>query len=141
MCSTRKKGVSANQLHRTLGCTLKTAWFVAHRLRAAMDPFYNMETTPTLGGVGKIIEMDETFVARRGTFQATRRSCAQARRYEPCGTWRRSPLFPLGRVDSRTMKQVVDANVKRETIYYTDGWHGYRNNAMQLAGHDWVDHS
>ena len=35
MCSS-KKGVSANQLHRTLGCTLKTAWFVGHRLREAM---------------------------------------------------------------------------------------------------------
>lgn len=45
MCSS-KKGVSANQLHRTLGCTLKTAWFVAHRLREAMA------STPTgnLGG-------------------------------------------------------------------------------------------
>ena len=37
MCSS-KKGVSANQIHRTLGCTLKTAWFVAHRLREAMAP-------------------------------------------------------------------------------------------------------
>ena len=35
MCSS-KKGVSANQLHRTLGVTLKTAWFLAHRLREAM---------------------------------------------------------------------------------------------------------
>ncbi len=57
MCSS-KKGVSANQLHRTLGVTLKTAWFMAHRLREAMTP----ATLSKLGGGGKVIEMDETFI-------------------------------------------------------------------------------
>ena len=60
MCSS-KKGVSANQLHRTLGCTLKTAWFVAHRMREAMaegrlDPF---------GSAGGAVESDEAFLSRR----------------------------------------------------------------------------
>ena len=59
MCSS-KKGVSANQLHRTLGCTLKTAWFVAHRLREAMaegalNPF---------GQDGTPVEADETYIGR-----------------------------------------------------------------------------
>jgi transposase-like protein len=59
MCSS-KKGVSANQLHRTLGCTLKTAWFVAHRLREAMaegllNPF---------GSGGTAVEADETYIGR-----------------------------------------------------------------------------
>ena len=31
-----KKGISSNQLHRTLGVTLKTAWFMSHRIREAM---------------------------------------------------------------------------------------------------------
>src|SRR5437868_13493646 len=56
MCSS-KKGVSANQIHRTLGVTLKTAWFMAHRLREAMaqgslNPF---------GTGGGAVESDETF--------------------------------------------------------------------------------
>src|SRR5665213_3601705 len=59
MCSS-KKGVSANQLHRTLGCTLKTAWFVAHRLREAMaegnlNPF---------GIGGTPVEADEVYIGR-----------------------------------------------------------------------------
>src|ERR1700720_4152179 len=36
LLSSSKKGISSNQLHRTLGCTLKTAWFISHRIRLAM---------------------------------------------------------------------------------------------------------
>lgn len=60
MCSS-KKGVSANQLHRTLGCTLKTAWFVAHRLRAAMTG----TGLSLLGGEGKYVEADATYIGPR----------------------------------------------------------------------------
>lgn len=60
MCSS-KKGVSANQLHRTLGCTLKTAWFVAHRLREAMR---SGDLTP-FGSGGSPVEVDETFIGRK----------------------------------------------------------------------------
>jgi transposase-like protein len=57
MCAS-KKGVSSNQLHRTLGCTLKTAWFVSHRLREAMREGH----FPIMGGEGKTVEIDETYV-------------------------------------------------------------------------------
>ena len=58
-----KKGVSAHQLHRTLGITYKSAWFMAHRIREAMsDP----KPTP-LGGEGKIVEADEAYHGRRET--------------------------------------------------------------------------
>src|SRR5687768_11962816 len=53
-----KKGFSAHELHRSLGITYKSAWFMAHRIRTAMDS----EPDGPLGGPGKIIEADETFV-------------------------------------------------------------------------------
>jgi transposase-like protein len=55
-----KKGMSAHQLHRMLGVTYKTAWFMAHRIRLAMqeDP----ETAGPLGGEGMIVEADTTYV-------------------------------------------------------------------------------
>src|SRR5581483_3595586 len=56
-----KKGISALQLQRMLGVTYKTAWFLSHRIREAM-------TTPPrgpLGGEGKIVEADETYLGGR----------------------------------------------------------------------------
>lgn len=54
-----KKGISANQLHRTLGVTLKTAWFVEHRLRTAMD---QTNIGGLFGSGGGMVEVDETFI-------------------------------------------------------------------------------
>ena len=54
-----KKGFSAHQLHRTLGVTYKTAWFMAMRIREAMAPLKN---AGRLSGEGKIVEADTTFV-------------------------------------------------------------------------------
>ena len=59
LMASSKKGISANQLHRTLGITLKSAWFLAHRIREAMDDGY-VHPTGKMGGPDKIIEADET---------------------------------------------------------------------------------
>jgi len=54
LMASSKKGISANQLHRTLGVTYKTAWFMEMRLREAMRD----GTLPVFGGEGKIVEAD-----------------------------------------------------------------------------------
>lgn len=56
-----KKGISANQLHRTLGVTLKTAWFMGHRIRHAMDD----KSGPLMGSDGGVVEADETYIGRK----------------------------------------------------------------------------
>jgi hypothetical protein len=56
-----KKGISANQLHRTLGVTLKTAWFMSHRVREAM----RVLGVEPMGGDGKVVEADETYIGRQ----------------------------------------------------------------------------
>ncbi len=63
LCSS-KKGISSNQLSRTLGVTLKTAWFMSHRIREAMR-FVGVEP---LGGEGKTVEADETFFVNKKGF-------------------------------------------------------------------------
>ncbi len=55
-----KKGISSNQLHRTLGVTLKTAWFMGHRIREAMKD----DSPEPMGGEGKVVEVDETFIGK-----------------------------------------------------------------------------
>jgi transposase-like protein len=57
-----KKGVSAHQLHRTLGITYRSAWFLAHRIREAMAPAANL---PPMGGKGKVVEVDETYQGKK----------------------------------------------------------------------------
>jgi transposase-like protein len=61
ICSS-KKGISSNQLHRTLGITLKSAWFMSHRIREAMKPTTGIDP---LGGEGKYVEADETYIGTK----------------------------------------------------------------------------
>src|SRR3954451_20646539 len=63
LLTSSKKGISSNQLHRTLGVTLKTAWFMSHRIREAMR---DGSLAPMGGsdGVHGIVEADETFIGR-----------------------------------------------------------------------------
>src|SRR5215831_20591600 len=63
LMTSSKKGVSAHQLHRTLGITYKSAWFMAHRIRAAMAPV----DPPQMGGEGKTLEADETYIGCAGS--------------------------------------------------------------------------
>jgi transposase-like protein len=60
LIASSKKGISSNQLHRTLGITLKSAWFMSHRIREAMR---SGDFTP-FGSDGGAVEVDETFIGR-----------------------------------------------------------------------------
>jgi transposase-like protein len=60
LCSS-KKGISSNQLHRVLGITLKSAWFLSHRIREAMRD----GSLAPMGGAGGIVEVDETYIGRK----------------------------------------------------------------------------
>jgi hypothetical protein len=63
MCSS-KKGIITRQLQRTFGGSMKTAWFLGHRIREAMKEVSDLFTEP-MGGAGKAVEVDETYVGRR----------------------------------------------------------------------------
>ena len=63
LCSS-KKGISLLQLARMLGITYKTAWFMAHRIRAAMAPVAGSE--PPLGGDAFVVEAYETYIGKKG---------------------------------------------------------------------------
>ncbi len=65
-----KKGMSAHQLHRMLGVTYKTAWFMAHRIREGMR-----ELSPDpIGGANKVVEADETYVGGKAKKPRRRRT-------------------------------------------------------------------
>ena len=57
LMSASKKGISAKQVERMLGVSYKTAWFMCHRIREAMNPVH----TDKMGGPDTIVEADETY--------------------------------------------------------------------------------
>jgi transposase-like protein len=137
MCSS-KKGVSANQLHRTLGCALKTAWFLAHRLREAMaegilNPF---------GSGGGPVEADETYIGRwRGKGEKERG-----------GDFRLKVLTLIDRdrgqarstvikhINSKNVGEIVAKNVAREARLMTDQGTWYAEVGSTFASHETVNH-
>lgn len=136
LCSS-KKGISANQLHRTLGVTLKTAWFMGHRLREAM----RLGQMPPLGGKGKVVEADETFIGRKeGTTpsRGTQHKRAVLSLVERGGSVR---SFHIDKANLATIGSIVVANVARESALMTDEARHYRKVGKRFARHEAVNHS
>jgi hypothetical protein len=141
LMSSAKKGISAHQMHRTLGISYKTAWFLCHRIREAM------RDTPTgkLGGKGKIVEADETFVGgkpRKGTDgQKTKadRKTPVAVLVERGGRVR---AVPVEQPFDNILKRNIAANVEEGTEMHTDSHKGYRGvEKITKAPHLVVDHT
>ena len=72
LMTSSKKGISSHQLHRTLGVTLKTAWFMSHRIREAM----RNDNTVDFGSGGDVVEVDETFIGTKHKKSKTTRGYA-----------------------------------------------------------------
>src|SRR3954469_2679650 len=112
-----KKGVSAHQLHRMLGITYKTAWFMAHRIREAMRPTDDGQ----LGGDGKFVEVDETYVGRKAKNRAYAKTLP---RHEAV----MSLVERGGKVSSRhvadvsakTLKPIPVEAIAKDTYFRTD---------------------
>ena len=79
MCAS-KKGVSTNQIQRMLQCSMKTAWFLTHRIREAMRD----GALAPMGGAGGIVEIDETYIGRKEGFEVQRGGWPQERGLDPC---------------------------------------------------------
>jgi len=141
MCSS-KKGISANQLHRILGVTLKTAWFMAHRIREAMK---DRDTGP-LGGAGMVVEADETFFGQSGHVFHNDRGWLHKR-----GTGDKHKVMTLvergGRARSTKVEDFSRGTIDRvladaspDSTLHTDEAHHYGKPGKRFAGHETVNH-
>ena len=114
-----KKGISSNQLHRMLGVTLKSAWFMSHRIREAMR---KGPLSPPMGGKGgAIVESDETFIGRKKgvpTGPAFHHKHAVLTLIDRKSGEARS--FHIDKVDAFAIVPVVRQNVQREAAVATD---------------------
>ncbi len=136
MCSS-KKGISANQIHRTLGCTLQTGWFIGHRIREAMK---SSSLTP-MGGAGEIVEVDETYIGKKKGVPVKRgagHKHAVLTLVERGGSAR---SFHLDGVKKADVMPIIDANLSRKTHVMTDEANIYGDLGDTFAAHHAVDHS
>jgi transposase-like protein len=136
MCSS-KKGVSSNQLHRTLGVTLQTAWFMSHRLREAM----RTGSLSPLGGAGAVVEIDETFQGNKAGVEMRR---GYAHKNVVLSLVERGGSVRSFHVDSTRKEDIipiVEANIAKETHVMTDEAKTYRFLGVHFAKHGSVDHS
>lgn len=131
-----KKGISSNQLARTLGLTVKTAWFLSHRIREAMrEGGFDL-----FGQDGGAVEVDETYIGRKKGSEL------------PKGGWGHK-MTVLGLVDRTSGKSrffhvdggkeiqgIVLANLAREARLMTDEHVMYRRIGREFAEHSAVHH-
>jgi len=144
LMASSKKGMSAHQLHRMLGVTYKTAWFMAHRIREAMKP----SDDDQLGGEGMTVEADETYVGgKMGNRHVGKRTGRGNRAGDKEAVLSlverggRVRSFHLPEVTAATLKPILEAQVNRASFLMTDEAHRYVEIGMAFAGHEAVAHS
>lgn len=133
-----KKGISSNQLHRTLGVTLKTAWFMSHRIREAMRIG---SLAPPLGGTGSIVEVDETFIGlKKGN---TLRGGSSGRKHSILSLIDREGevrSFHVEDVRAMNIVPVIQQNIAREAKLSTDEAPQYIAVGKTFAQHERMKH-
>jgi transposase-like protein len=137
LMASSKKGVSAHQLHRLLGVSYPTAWFLEHRIREAM----RTGSFAPMGGAGGTVEADETFIGRKdgsvkrrghghknAVLSLVDRNSGQVRSFHVDG------------VSAADILPIVKANVAKETTMMTDEGGAYFTLRDHLASHESVSH-
>lgn len=146
-----KKGMSAHQLHRMLGVTYKTAWFMAHRIREAMQ---DMNPGP-MGGPGKVVEADETYYGKRDVPHVSpqRKGRPKLKQSIHKGIGAKRPVIALvergGNVRSfaprhataEEVRTILFCNVTLDTTLHTDESKLYHYVGKAYAAHETVNHS
>jgi len=132
-----KKGVSAHELHRSLGISYKSAWFMAHRIRETMKG----DDSP-LGGPGKVIESDEAVV---GGFKKKRLSGKVAPKKKivtlidrDAG---RARSFHITHIDHTNVRAALVTSADRSSVLMTDDARFYNTIGKEFAGHHTTLHS
>lgn len=134
-----KKGFSSNQLHRTLGVTLKTAWFMSHRIREAMR---SDDLTP-FGWEGGAVEVDETYignnpdVTKKSKAGFQNKNCVLTLVDRESG---RARSMVADKLTISTVSEILNANMAKEARLMTDKAMFYRTPGKAFAKHGTVDH-
>lgn len=142
LLSSSKKGISSHQLSRILEITPKSAWFLAHRLRYAMEA----SSPKLMGGEGKVVEMDETYYGQKEIVKKRTKRGKPAHSSKPSivslverGGNVRS--FHVDRADKVAVTKIINDNIDRRTRLHTDEAPIYKDAHKQVADHQRVRHA
>lgn len=135
-----KKGISSNQLHRTLGVTLKTAWFMSHRIREAMRD----GTMEPFGGEGGDVQVDETYIGNRTGVVKAKGASGYGHKMRIVSlldkrTGRTRSVYSAGLAVGE-VANIVRANVELESHLVTDESRLYWRVGREFEGHSRVFH-
>jgi transposase-like protein len=150
LCASSKKGFSAHQLHRTLGCKYETAWFLHHRVMEAMRQ--GGLDLPPMGGSGKIVEADETYFGEMETRQPSDQRYGRPYLKKGKAANKRAIVtlverggkvrsFHVPRADKATVSKIVMDNIAHESRLHTDESKLYFGADRHFASHETVKHS
>ncbi len=138
MFNSGKNGVSAHEIHRQLGVTYKTAWFMMHRLREAMN-----ELNPTpMGGEGQAVQADETYYGNTSKRAKSYRKGLRHKQsivalIEPQG---RARAFHVKKATAASVREILVTNVHRTSELHTDESNLYPKVGKEFAAHKTVEH-
>src|SRR5258706_1807098 len=136
LMASSKKGISAHQLHRILEIQYKSAWFMAHRIREAMR---DNQPEP-MGGSGKTVEVDETYIGRLEGIVKTRSAAHKnivLTLVERGGSAR---SFHIDSTSIADIAPILRQNVSRESGLMTDDARHYMEIGREYESHDAVNH-
>jgi transposase-like protein len=134
-----KKGMSAHQIHRLLGVTYKSAWFMCHRIREAMQ-----EDKPTrMGGEGGEVQIDETYTGNTSKRAKSYKKGLKTKRavvalVDPAAG--RVRAFHVKDVDAKTVRGLLVKHASRKSTLVTDEAKIYRKVGREFAAHERVFH-
>jgi transposase-like protein len=136
MCAS-KKGISTRQVQRLLNCSMKTAWHLTHRVREMMAP----EGAGPLGGEGKTLEADVTFLGRKTGMKLGKPGKATETAVfslvERSGG-ARSVHVP--NIRANTLRAAIEANASRKSDFMTDEAQAFVGIGWNFASHETVTH-
>ena len=132
-----KKGISSNQLHRTLGVTLKTAWFMSHRIREAMRD----DGSVNFGSGGGVVEVDETFIGREPGKEVKRGVGHKMKALTLVDrSTGRAKSMVADNLKASTLLPILKANIAKEATIHTDEVMQYDSLYKHFAAHQSVNH-
>ena len=136
ICSS-KKGMSAHQLHRTLGITYKTAWFMTHRIREAM----NVEVSGPLGSDGGPVEVDETYWGNTDKNNGKRGYAHKMKIVSLVERNGEKRSYHVANVTAKTVTPILRKQMSEKARLMTDESSVYTKVGREFAQHGVVNHS